>query len=144
MLAVMEPTKQDAQAMLHQAGGIELAVRARTPKEHVLYFAYGLLLVLLAPIRDLGDDSVVGGIGQWIVIGGWVAVLITYWRQFRQVRVRPRTPTWLALALGAWVVAVTTFLPRLLDGTIDLAYTLTGVVTAAPVLVWAEHLRRTA
>jgi hypothetical protein len=141
---VMEPTKQDAEAMLNEAGGIQLAVRARTPREHVPFFAYGLLLALLAPIRDLGDDSVVGGIGQWIVMGGVVAVLITYVRQFRQVRVRPRTPTWLALALGAWVVAVTTFLPRLFDGTIDFAYTLTGVVAAAPLLVWAEHLRRTA
>ena len=130
--------------MLNQAGGIQLAVRTRTPKEHVPYFAYGLLLALLAPVRDLGDDSVVAGIGQWIVIGGFVAVLITYWRQFRQVRVRPRTPTWLALALGAWVVAVTTFLPRLLDGTIDFAYALGGIIGALPVLLWAEWLRKNA
>jgi len=140
----MEPTKQDAEAMLNEAGGIQLAVRTRTPKEHVPYFVWGLSMALLWPINDLGDDSVVGGILQWLVIGGAVALLITYVRQFRQVRVRPRTPTWLALALGAWVVAVTTFLPRLLDGTIDFAYTLTGVVAAAPLLLWAEHLRRTA
>ena len=140
----MEPTKQDAEAMLNQAGGIQRAVRTRTPKEHVPFFAWGLSMALLWPLRDLGDDSVVAGIGQWIVMGGAVALLVTYWRQFRQVRVRPRTPIWLALALGAWVVAVTTFLPRLLDGTIDFAYTLTGLVTAAPLLVWAEQLRRTA
>ena len=130
--------------MLNEAGGIQLAVRTRTPKEHVPYFAYGLLSALLWPLRDLGDDSVVAGIGQWIVMGGAAAVLITYARQFRQVRVSPRTPIWLALAFGAWAVPVTTFLPRLLDGTIDFAYTLTGVVAAAPILVWAEHLRRTA
>ena len=133
--------------MLNQAGGIELAVRARTPKEHVLYFAYGLLLVLLAPIRDLGDDSVVGGIGQWValaVVFGLLVLLITYVRQFRQVRVSPRTPIWLALAFGAWVVPVTTFLPGPLDGTIDFASTLAGVLAAAPLLVWAEWLRRTA
>jgi hypothetical protein len=140
----MEPTKQDAEAMLNQAGGIQLAVRARTPREHVPFFAYGLLLALLAPIRDLGDDSVVAGIGQWIVMGGAAAVLITHLRQFRQVRVSPRTPIWLALAFGAWVVAVTTFLPGLLDGTIDFASTLAGVLAAAPLLVWAERLRRTA
>ena len=119
VVAAMEPTKQDAEAMLNQAGGIQLAVRARTPREHVPFFAYGLLLALLAPIRDLGDDSVVAGIGQWIVMGGAAAVLITHLRQFRQVRVSPRTPIWLALAFGAWVVPVTTFLPGLLDGTID-------------------------
>ena len=85
-----------------------------------------------------------GGILQWVVMGGAVALLITYVRQFRQVRVRPRTPTWLALALGAWVVAVTTFLPGLLDGTIDFAYTLAGVLAAAPLLLWAERLRKNA
>ena len=140
----MEPTKQDAEAMLNEAGGIQLAVRTRTPKEHLPYFAFGLSMALLWPIRDLGDDSVVGGIGQWVVMGGAVALLITYVRQFRQVRVRPRTPAWLALALGAWVVAVTTLLPRLLDDTIDVVYTVAGVLAAAPFLVWADWLRRNA
>ncbi len=140
----MEPTKQDAETMLNEAGGIQLAVRTRTPKEHVPYFVSGLTMALLWPIRDLGDDSAVGGILQWVVMGGAVALLITYVRQFRQVRVRPRTPTWLALALGAWVVAVTTLLPRLLDDTIDFAYTLGGIVVAAPLLLWAEQLRKNA
>ncbi len=130
--------------MLNEAGGIRLAVRSRTPKEHVPFFAYGLLLAGLAPMRDLGNDSVVAGIGQWIVIGGAVALLITYLRLSRQVRVSPRTPSWLAVAFGAWVVAVTTFLPRLLDGTIDFAYTLAGVLAAVPLLVWAEWLRKNA
>ena len=35
----MEPTKQDAEAMLNEAGGIQLAVRTRTPREHVPFFA---------------------------------------------------------------------------------------------------------
>ena len=140
----MEPTKQDAEAMLNEAGGIQLAVRARTPREYVPFFAYGLLLAGLAPMRDLGDDSAVAGIGQWIVIGGAVALLITYLRLYRQVRVSPRTPTWLALTFGAWVITAETFLPRLLDGTIDFAYTLAGVLAAAPLLVWAEWLRKTA
>ena len=130
--------------MLNEAGGIQLAVRTRTPKEHVPYFVWGLSMALLWPINDLGDDSVVGGIGQWIVMGGAVALLITYARQFRQVRVRDRTPIWLALALIPWALAASLFLPGLLDGTIDFAYTLTGVVAAAPLLVWAEHLRRNA
>jgi membrane associated rhomboid family serine protease len=140
----MEPTKQDAAAMLEEAGGIQLAVRTRTPKEHVPYFAWGLSMALLWPIRDLGDDSVLGGILMWIVMGGAVALLITYLRQFRQVRVRPRTPIWLALALGAWVVAATTFLPGLLDGTTNFAYSLGGILGAVPLLLWAERLRRNA
>ena len=131
--------------MLNEAGGIQLAVRSRTPKEHVPVLRRAVSSWRgLAPIRDLGDDSVVAGIGQWIVIGGAVALLVTYLRLSRQVRVSPRTPSWLAVAFGAWVIAVSTFLPGLLDGTIDFAYTLAGVVAAAPLLVWAEWLRKTA
>ncbi len=141
---MLEPTRKDAAAMLDQAGGIQLAVRTRTPKEHVPYFAYGLLLLLLAPVRDLGDDSAVGGIGQWIVIGGAAVVLVIHFRQFRHVRVSPRTPTWVALAIGAWVVAAETVLPGLLDGISDVPYTIAGVVRAAPILMWAEWLRRSA
>ncbi len=138
----MEPTKQDAAAMLNQAGGIQVAVRTRTPREHVPFFAGGLLLAGLAPMRDLGDDSAVAGIGQWIVIAAAVALLVTYLRLYRNVRVSSRTPIWLALAFGAWVVAVETFLPGLLDDTIGFAYTVAGVLAAAPLLVWAEWLRR--
>lgn len=140
----MEPTKQDAEAMLNKAGGIELAVRARSPKEYLLFLAGGLLLALLAPLRDLGDDSVVGGIVQWIIMGGYVALLITQLRMYRQVRVTERTPIWLALAFGAWVVATMQFLPGLIDGSIAVPYTVSGVLAAAPLLVWAERLRRNA
>ena len=130
--------------MLNEAGGIQLAVRTRTPKEHVPYFVWGLSMALLWPLRDLGDDSVGAGLGQWIVMGGAAAVLVTHLRLYRQVRVSPRTPIWLALALIPWALAASLFLPGLLDGTIDFAYTLGGIVAAAPILVWAEYLRRTA
>ena len=43
----MEPTKQDAEAMLEEVGGIQVAVRARTPREYVPFLAWGLLLALL-------------------------------------------------------------------------------------------------
>ncbi len=41
----VEPTKQDAEAMLAGAGGIESAVRARAPREHPVYLWAGLTLV---------------------------------------------------------------------------------------------------
>ena len=130
--------------MLNQAGGIQLAVRARTPREYIPFLAWGLLVALLWAIRDVGDDSVVGGIFQWIVMGGIAALLITHVRRYRQVRATEHTPIWLALALGAWVVIATTFIPGLVDGTIAFAYTLGGVLAAAPLLLWAERLRRNA
>ncbi len=140
----MESTKRDAEAMLNRAGGIRLAVRAGSPREHVPFMAGGLALAILGPIRDLGDDSVVGGILIWVGLGVGAALLVGYLRRSRQVRVRPRTPTWLALVLAAWVLAVTGPLPGLVDGTVPFAYTLGYALAAAPLLGWAERLRRTA
>ena len=140
----MEPTKQDAEGMLEEAGGIRLAVQARTPREYVPFLAWGLLVALFGPVRDLGDDSVLGAILMWVALAVGAAVLVNYLRRCRQVRVRPRTPTWLALAFAAWVVAATNLLPGLVDDTITFAYSLGGILAAAPLLWWAEWLRRNA
>ena len=130
--------------MLKEAEGIELAVRGRTPREHVPFFAWGLMVALVGPLGDLGDNSVVGGILQWVAVAVPAAILVSYMRQSRQVRVRPRSPRWVPLALVAWAIAAGLLLPRLLDGTIAFAYTLGGVLGAAPILWWAERLRRKA
>jgi hypothetical protein len=140
----MEPTKQDAEAMLKEAGGIELAVRARAPQEHLPFFAWGLVLALGAPLRDLGDDSVIGGVLQWVAVAVPAAIPFSYMLRSRQVRMRAKSPTWLAIALCAWVIAAWFVLPRLLDGTIGFAYTLGGILAAVPLLLWAEWLRRNA
>ena len=92
----MEPTKQDADAMLEEAGGIQLAVRTRAPREYVPFLAWGLLLALSGPIRDLGDDSDLGGILLWVSLAVPLGPLVNYMRQSGQVRVRPRTTNWLA------------------------------------------------
>ena len=70
--------------------------------------------------------------------------LVNYLRQRRQVRVSPRTPNWLLLAFGAWVIAAIVVLPRLLDGTIGYAAALGGILGAAPLLLWSAWLRRNA
>ena len=130
--------------MLEEVGGIQVAVRAGTPREYVPFVAWGLLLALWGPIRDLGDDSVVGGILLWVAPAVSAAILVNYLRRCRQVRVSPRTPSWLLLAFGAWVVVAIVVLPRLLDGTIGYAAALGGILGAAPLLLWSAWLRRNA
>jgi membrane associated rhomboid family serine protease len=141
MLTAMEPTNRDALAMLEEVGGIQVAVRAGTPREYVPFVAWGLLLALWGPIRDLGDDSVLGGILLWVAPAVSAAILFDYLRQRRQVRVSPRTPSWLLLAFGAWVIAAIVVLPSLLDGTIGYAAALGGILAAAPLLLWGAWLR---
>ena len=140
----MEPTKQDAEAMLAEAGGIQLAVRARTPREHVPSWRG------VSSWRSSGRSVISATTASWEGSScgsprrSASAILVDYLRRCRQVRVTPRTPSWLALAFAAWVVAAATLLPGLVDGTISFAYTLGGVLAAAPLLWWAERLRRNA
>jgi hypothetical protein len=149
----MEPTKQDAEAMLAGAGGIESAVRARAPQEYPLYFAMGLTFLLGGPIFDLtragdgGDYGAAATVAVLVVAVVAIAVMLAthvpYWRRYRQVRIRS-TPMWLEWALGAWFAAALFGLGTLLNGTIDFSGTLGGIVAAVPCLLWAERLRRTA
>jgi NhaP-type Na+/H+ or K+/H+ antiporter len=144
----MEPTRQDAEARLKDAGGIESAVRARAPQEHPLYFATGLVFVLAGLLFDLGRDDSGGAAVAVMVVGVvllavMVATHVPYWLRYRQVRKRS-TPKWLEWALAAWGAAALFVLGSLFDGTIGFAFTLGGIVGAVPSLLWAERLRRTA
>ncbi|RSM72256.1 hypothetical protein DMB66_06610 [Actinoplanes sp. ATCC 53533] len=144
----MEPTRQDAEAMLKDAGGVESAVRARAPREHPLYFATGLVNVLAGLALDLGSDDS-GGAAAVVTVAGvalvavMVATHVPYWWRYRKVR-RRSTPKWLEWALAAWGAAALFVLGFLLNDTIGFAFTLGGIVGAVPSLLWAERLRRTA
>jgi hypothetical protein len=145
----MEPTRQDAEAMLKDAGGIETAVRARAPQEHPLYFATGLAYVLGGLAFDLGGGDDSGGAAAALTVVGVVllavmsATHVPYWRRYRQVRKRS-TPMRLEWVLAAWGAVALFALGNLLNDTIGFAFTLGGIVGAAPSLLWAERLRRTA
>jgi hypothetical protein len=141
----MEPTKQDAEALLKGAGAMETAVRARAPQEYPLYVAMGLTILLLGLAVDLNDaGGVAAAVGATLVV---VAVAVTvgtnvpYLRRHRQVRTRI-TPSWLEWALGLWSAAALFSVGILLDGTIGFSFTLGGIAAAVPFLLWAERLRR--
>ena len=143
----MEPTQQDAEAMLRGAGEIETAVRAGAPQEYPLYVGMGLTILLLGLAVDLNDAggvaSVVGATLVLVALAVTVGTNLRYLRRYRQVRTRS-TPKWLEWALGLWSAAALFSLGILLDGTIGFSFTLGGIVGAVPFLLWAERLRRTA
>ena len=123
----MEPTKQDAEAMLKDARAIKSAVRARAPQEYPLYFAMGLAFMCFGLFFDLGgdNDSVGAAVAVALLTVVLLAVLVAthlpYFRRYRQVHTR-RTPKWLEWALAAWAAGALFLLGILLNGTIDLAY----------------------
>lgn len=143
----MEPTKQDAEAMLKDAGEVGNAVRARAPREHPLYVGMGVTIVLIGLAVDLNDAggvaSVVGATLALVALAVTVGTNVPYLRRHRQVRAR-RTPMWVEWALGLWSAVALFSLGILLDGTIGFSFTLGGIVGAVPFLLWAERLRRTA
>lgn len=143
----MERTKQDAEAMLRDAGQVETAVRARAPQEYPLYVAIGLTILLIGLARDLsvaGEVATVVSTALVVVaFAVTVAANLPYMRRYRQVRVR-RTPSWVEWALGLWSVAAFFCLGMLLDAAIGFSFTLGAVVGAVPFLLWAQRLRRAA
>jgi hypothetical protein len=143
----MEPTKQDAEAMLQGAGEIETAVRARAPQEYPLYVGMGLTILLIGLAVDLNDAGGVASVlGATLVVAALAVTVGTnlpYLRRYRQVRNR-RTPMWLEWALGHWSAAALFSLGTLLEDTVSFSFTLGGIVGAVPFLLWAQRLRRTA
>src|SRR5262245_56712179 len=104
----MEPTRQNAEAMLQDAGKIETAVRARTLCEHPLYVGMGLTVLFIGLAVDLNDAggvaSVLGAALVVAAIAVTVGTNLPYLRRYRQVRKR-RTPMWVEWALGLWSAA---------------------------------------
>ena len=143
----MEPTQQDAEAMLKGAGEVETAVRAGAPQEYPLYIGMGLTILLLGMAVDLNDAggvaSVVGVALVLLAFAVTVGTNLRYLRRYRKVRTRS-TPMWVEWALGLWSAVALFSIGFLLDGTIGFSFTLGGIVGAVPFLLWAERLRRTA
>ncbi len=141
----MEPSNQDAEAMLKDAGEVESAVRARAPQEHPVYVGMGATILLFGLAIDLNDND-----GGWLGLLGMALVVaaiavtvgtnLPYLRRARQVRTR-RTPIWLEWALGIWSAAALFSIGTLLDGAIVFSFTLGGIAAAVPFLVWARRLR---
>jgi hypothetical protein len=143
----MEPSKQDAEAMLKNAGEVETAVRDRAPREHPLYVGMGLTVLLIGLAVDLNDAGGAAGVVAaglvLVALAVTVGTNLAYLRRHLQVRGRS-TPTWLEWALGLWSAAALFSLGILLDDTLGFSFTLGGAVGAVPFLVWAQRLRRTA
>ena len=138
----MEPTKQDAAAMLRDAGQVGTAVRARAPREYPLYVAMGLTILLLGAAVDLNGAGV-GTILVMVALAVMVATNGAYYLRYRKVRARS-TPMRVEWALGLCAAAAYFALGTLLDGTIGFSFTLGGLVGAVPFLLWAQRLRRAA
>lgn len=136
----MEPTKQEAQAMLTAAGHTGQAVHARLPKEHVPFFAWGAFLALVIPGFDIFDRTVWGFTTLAVTLALFLATGLYYAVRSRDVRVTDRSPswTWAAMTVGMCVGGV---IAEGLDDTLAFSYVIGGLLSAVPLLVWGQRLR---
>ena len=137
----MEPTKHEAQALLAGARQTGQAVHARTPKEHAPFIASGAFLALVIPGFDIFDRTVWGYTTLAVALVLFAATAVYFILRERDVRVADRTPSlmWVALTAGVCVGGV---IAEGLDDAIAFSYVLGGIVAAAPMFAWGQHLRR--
>lgn len=137
----MEPTKQEAQAMLADAGQTLRAVHARTPKEHVPFIAWGAFMAIVIPAFDIIDRTVWGYITIALALALLVATAVYFLPRERQVRVADRTPSWAWVALTAGV-CLGGAIAEGFDDAVAFSYVIGGIVAAVPLFVWGQRLRR--
>lgn len=136
----MAVSRREAVEMLGEADRAGRAVGRRAPKEHVAFIGWALFNVVVVPGFDLFDRALWGWVTVGVALAGAVATFAYFATRSVQVEVRQRSPWWTWPVLGLWL-ALASLLGAVLDGHVAFAYTLAGLVGAAPLLAWGLHLR---
>ncbi len=139
----MDLSRREAVEMLREADSAEQAVDRRAPKEHLAFIGWALFNALVIPGFDVFDRAMWGWVTTGIAVAGFFATFAYFATRSIQVEVKLRSPWWAWVLLGLWG-ALASLLGPLLDDEIAVAYTVAGLVAAAPLLAWGLHLRRTA
>ena len=138
----MTVSRREAVEMLRDADRAARAVEDRAPKEHLTFIGWALFNAMVIPGFDVFDPGVWGWVTIAIALAGFVATSAYFATRSMQVEVKQRSPWWTWPVLGLWL-ALAGLLGSTLDGEIALPYTVGGLVSAAPLLAWGLHLRRT-
>ncbi|MCA1675703.1 MAG: hypothetical protein LC799_27175 [Actinobacteria bacterium] len=136
----MEATRDEAEAMLAQAGGAQRRVQARSPKEHVPFFIWGTFKAVVIPGFDLFDKNVWGWVTMSLAVVGFIATAGYFVTRSRHVRVSERSPWWTWPALTVWM-CICGAIAVGLDGALSFSYVLGGWLSSIPLFVWGYRLR---
>ncbi len=136
-------SRREAVEMLGEAEHAGRAVERRAPKEYVAFIGWGLFNALVIPGFDGFDRALWGWVTIGIAVVGLVATITYFATRGIQVEVKQRSPWWIWPVLGLWI-ALAGLLATTLDGDVTFAYTVAGLVSAAPLLAWGLYLRKKA
>ena len=137
----MSPSRRKAVEMLREVDRAGQAVERRAPKEHLVFIGWALFNAVVIPGFDLFDRAAWGWVTAGIAVAGFVATLAYFASRSIQVEVKQRSPWWTWPVLGLWL-ALASLMAAVIDDEVALAYTVAGLVGAAPLLAWGLHLRR--
>ncbi len=136
----MSDTRREAVEMLRQADRAGRAVESQAAKEHVPFIGWALFNAVVIPGFDVFDRAFWGFVTIGIAVIGCVATFAYFAVRGFKVEVEQRSPSWMWPVLGLWIAAAG-LVPWVLDDNIGFAYTLGGLVAAAPLFAWGLHLR---
>ena len=137
----MSPSRRKAVEMLREVDRAGQPVERRAPKEHLVFVGWALFNAVVIPGFDLFDRAAWGWVTVGIAVAGFVATLAYFASRSIQVEVKQRSPWWTWPVLGLWL-ALASLMAAVIDDEVAFAYTVAGLVGAAPLLAWGLHLRR--
>ena len=137
----MEPTKEEAETMLVEAGRTRRAIYARSPKEYLPFIGWGAFLAIMIPGFDIFDRSVWGLATIAVAGAGLLATALYFVVRSRDVRVADQTPVWAWVAFSV-SICVGGFIAEGLDQTISFSYILGGIVSATSLILCGLHIRK--
>ena len=107
------------------------------------FIGWGLFNAVVIPGFDFFDRRMWGWVTIGVAVAGLVATFAYFFIRSMQVEVKHRSPWWTWVVLGLWI-ALASFIAPALDDRTAFAYTIAGLVAAAPLLAWWLRLRRRA
>ena len=136
----MTMSRREAVDMLGEADRAGRVVESRAPKEHLAFIGWALFNAVIIPGFDVFDRAVWGWVTIGVAVAGFVATFAYFATRSIQVEVKQRSPWWTWVVLGLWL-ALASLLGAILEDDVVFAYTVAGLVGAAPLFAWGLHLR---
>ncbi len=139
----MAMSRREAAEMLDEADRAGRVVERGAPKEYLAFIGWGLFNAVVIPGFDVFDRALWGWVTIGVAVAGLVATITYFATRGIQVEVKQRSPWWVWPVLGLWI-ALAGVLATALDDDVAFAYTVAGLVSAAPLLAWGLYLRKKA
>jgi len=136
----MDVTAGEARQLLAEADSTQEQVRARAPREHLVFLGWALFILVSLPPFDFVNPKIWGPV---ITVAAVIGTLITtrYFRQRGGIRPAGRSPWWSWLAFSPWY-GLMVIGAELTHSRLGWAWTLAAIGAALPLVVLGLRVGR--